>query len=344
MGGGIAATMKATRAASVEQLADSTAARLSALMRDGVTTVEIKSGYGLDGPTEHRQLHAANAAAAMHGVKLVKTFLGAHGVPPEYSGRADDYIDEVVLPTMERMHTRGLIDAVDAFCESIAFTPAQTSRIFTVAAALGLPVRLHGDQLSDQGCGELAAKHHALSCDHCEHTSEAGAKAMGSAGVVAVLLPASSLFMNEAQLPPVAAFRAAGVRMAVATNCNPGSSPCTSLLLAMQLACSRFRLSPEEALAGVTRHAAAALGRSDYVGTLEVGKAADLACWSCASPAQLSFHMGLNYLSAVFINGDEVAPVGETQLSARMSSRVPSSKPPNAGCPAAAPPKVLALD
>ena len=220
---------------------------------------------------------------------------------------------------------------MDAFCEGIGFTPAQTARVFDHAAALGVPRRLHGDQLTDQGCGELAAKHGALSCDHCEYTSAAGAKAMGAAGVVAVLLPASNLFTNEAQLPPVAAFRAEGVPMAVATNCNPGSSPCASLLMAVHLACSRFRMTPEEALAGVTRHAAAALGRAATIGTLEVrrhncylhtltrlcvvalhggmslqvGKAADLACWSCASPVELAYYMGLNPLVASYVDGKE---------------------------------------
>jgi len=336
-GGGIVATMAATRAASATQMAEGAAARLESLMRDGVTSLEIKSGYGLDGPTERRQLEAATLAAKAHGLKLARTYLGAHAVPPEYASCPDAYIDEVVLPTMEALHADGLIDAVDAFCESIAFSSEQTARIFAHAASLGLPLRLHGDQLSDMGCGSLAAEHRALSCDHCEHTSEEGVRAMARTGVVAVLLPACSVFMNEATLPPVAAFRKEGVRMAIATNCNPGSSPCASLLLAMQLACSRFRLSAEEAFAGVTRHAAAALGRQGSVGTLEVGKAADLTCWACTSPAELAYHMGLNLLVTSFIDGVEVQQPWPSRLSVRSADSAPplavASAPPSVPVP-----------
>jgi imidazolonepropionase len=199
----------------------------------------------------------------------------------------------------------GLVDAVDAFCESVGFSREQTDRVFKHAASLGLPVRLHGDQLSDGGGAALAASHGALSCDHCEHTGQAGVQAMAQAKTVAVLIPAGNLFMNDAKLPPVETFRAAGVPMAVATNCNPGSSPCCSLLTAINLACSRFRLTPEEGLLGVTRHAAAALGRSDSIGTLEVGKAADLAVWRARAPAELAYYMGLNQLEATYVDGEE---------------------------------------
>ena len=316
-GGGIAATVAGTRTASAESLAAEAAPRVASLMRDGVTTIEIKSGYGLDMATERRQLEAAAALGRLHGCRVVRTFLGAHGVPSEYKGRAATYIREVVLPTMGALHNDGLIDAVDAFCETIALDVKQTEAIFDHAKSLGLPLRLHGDQLSDMGCAALAARHGALSCDHCEHTSIEGAKAMGQAGTVAVLLPASNLFMNDSQLPPVGAFRAHGVRMAVATNCNPGSSPCSSLLLALHLACSRFRLTPEEALAGATRHAAAAVGRSETLGTIEVGKLADMACWACASPAELLYNMGgPSPLVASFIAGEMVYAVAPTQPAA----------------------------
>ena len=304
-GGGIVNTVSGTRSSSVEALAKAASPRIEQLMREGVTSLEIKSGYGLDVETERRQLLAAEAAASTHGFKLARTFLGAHAVPAEYKGRPDEYIDEVVLPAMDALHKEGHVDAVDAFCEGIGFTYEQTARVFKHAASLGLRCRLHGDQLSDGRCGELAAEYGALSCDHCEHMSAAGAKAMGEAGVVAVLLPASSVFINEAKLPPVADFRAEKVALAVATNCNPGSSPCPSLLLALHLACSRFRLTPEEAFAGVTRHAAAALGRQAEVGTLEVGKAADLAVWQCAHPRDIMYQMGYNPLVACFVDGKE---------------------------------------
>jgi imidazolonepropionase len=219
-----------------------------------------------------------------------------------------------VPPLCSQLHAKKLVDAVDAFCETIAFSPVQTSRVFDAAKLLGLPVRLHGDQLSDQGCGELAAKHGALSCDHCEHTSDVGARAMAESSVVAVLLPASNLFVNESKLPPVEAFRKAGVRMAVGTNCNPGSSPCTSLLMAMHLACSRFRMTPEEALAGVTRHAAAALGLDATIGTVEAGKAADLAIWSCQSPAELSYRIGMNPLIASYVGGKQLWQRGQSTM------------------------------
>lgn len=299
---------------------------MAALMRDGVTTIEIKSGYGLDQCTERRQLEAAGELGVTHGCKVVRTFLGAHSVPREFTGRADEYIEQVVGPTMAALHGGGLIDAVDAFCESIALSPAQTCHVFSQAGALGLPVRLHGDQLSDQGCAELAAKHGALSCDHCEHTSDAGAAAMGAAGTVAVLLPASNLFMNDASLPPVDAFRRAGVRIAIATNCNPGSSPCCSLLLALHLACSRFRLTPEEALLGATRHAAAAIGRLDTLGTLEVGKAADIACWSCRGPAELVYSMGLPHLVTSYVDGVETSIRGVHPKATAATPRSPSSR------------------
>jgi imidazolonepropionase len=295
-GGGIVSTMKATRALSEDELVVAALPRLDALIAEGVGTVEIKSGYGLTVEDELKMLRAARALDRQRRVRVVTSFLAAHAEPPEYRGRADAYLDEVVLPGMEVGHAEGLIDAVDGFCEGIAFSPAQIGRVFDHAKKLGLPVKLHAEQLSNLGGAKLAASYGALSADHLEHLDEAGARAMAAAGTVAVLLPGAFYFLREQQAPPVAALRAAGTRVAIATDCNPGSSPLTSLLLAMNMACTLFGLTPEEALAGVTRNAAAALGLADEIGTIETGKRAELAVWDVEDPAELSYRIGFNPL------------------------------------------------
>jgi len=291
-GGGIASTVAATRAASQAGLIAQSRPRLQALMAEGVTTVEIKSGYGLSLEHERKSLSAARALGQAHAVDVRTTFLGAHALPPEFAGQPDQYIDEV-LEMLPALHAEGLVDAVDAFCERIAFSTAQTQRVFAAALALGLPVKLHAEQLSDSGGAQLAAHFGALSCDHLEWLGEEGARAMRAAGSVAVLLPGAFYFLRDTRLPPVALLREHGVPMAVSTDCNPGSSPCTSLLLMLNMACTLFRLTPEEALAGVTRHAARALGLADR-GTLAAGQRADFVLWDVARPAQLCYAMGFN--------------------------------------------------
>ena len=291
-GGGIASTVKATRAASAEELQAQSVKRLRALLAEGVTTVEIKSGYGLALAQERKTMQVARALGLGQPVEVRTTFLGAHAIPPEFAGRVDDYVDEV-LHMLPLLHAEGLVDAVDAFCERIAFSPAQTERVFAAAQALGLPVKLHAEQLSDSGGAQLAARYGAISCDHLEWLSEAGAAAMAKAGSVAVLLPGAFYFLRETKLPPVDLLRAYGVPMAISTDCNPGSSPCTSLLLMLNMACTLFRLTPEEALAGVTRHAAQALGLPDR-GMIAPGLRADFVLWDVAHPAQLSYALGAN--------------------------------------------------
>ncbi len=295
-GGGIVATVEATRAASERELIGAARPRLGALMAEGVTTVEIKSGYGLELETELKQLRAARALGEELPVTVKTSFLGAHAVPPEFEGRSDDYMDAVIAMLPE-VKASGLADAVDGFCEGIGFSPAQTARLFEAARAAGLPVKLHADQLSDSGGAGLAARFGALSADHLEYTSQDGITAMAKSGTVAVLLPAAFYFLRETKAPPIEALRAARVPMALATDCNPGSAPMTSLLLVLNMACTLFRLTPEEALAGVTRHGARALGLGESHGTLEVGKAADLAVWNIAQPAELSYRMGFNPLA-----------------------------------------------
>ena len=291
-GGGIASTVKATRAASAEELQAQSIKRLRALLAEGVTTVEIKSGYGLALAQERKTMQVARALGQGQPVEVRTTFLGAHAIPPEFAGRVEDYVDEV-LHMLPLLHAEGLVDAVDAFCERIAFSPAQTERVFAAARALGLPVKLHAEQLSDSGGAQLAARYGAISCDHLEWLSEAGAAAMAKAGSVAVLLPGAFYFLGETKLPPVDLLRAYGVPMAISTDCNPGSSPCTSLLLMLNMACTLFRLTPEEALAGVTRHAAQALGLPDR-GMIAPGLRADFVLWDVAHPAQLSYALGAN--------------------------------------------------
>jgi len=308
-GGGIMATVRATRAASVDALVTQSAPRVLRLLAEGVTTLEIKSGYGLSLEGETAMLRAARAIGEQLPVRVATTFLGAHALPPEYAGRPDDYIDDLCTHMLPQLAHAGLVDAVDAFCERIGFTHAQTARVFTAAAALGLPVKLHAEQLSDQGGAALVAQFNGLSADHLEHVTQAGIDAMAAAGTVAVLLPGAFYFLRETVAPPVAALRAAGVPLALATDCNPGTSPLTSLLLAMNMACTLWRMTPAEALAGCTVHAARALGLQDRIGTLAVGKRADFALWDIERPADLAYAMGLNPCRLVVNGGVVRAPV-----------------------------------
>ena len=301
-GGGILSTMRATRAASEDALVTSALPRLDALIAEGATTVEVKSGYGLDRDTEIRMLRAARRLGEERPVSIASTFLGAHALPPEFAGDADAYIAmlcEALLPEIAEL---GLADAVDAFCEGIGFTPAQTERVFAAAARHGLPVKLHAEQLSNLHGAALAARHGALSADHLEHLDQAGVAAMAAAGTVATLLPGAYYFVRETTLPPVDLLRAARVPIALATDCNPGTSPLTSLLLVMNMGATLFRLTVAECLAGVTRNAALALGLADR-GTLEPGKRCDLAIWDVDRPAELVYRMGFNPLHARIWSG-----------------------------------------
>jgi imidazolonepropionase len=295
-GGGIVSTVAATRAASEDELIAQTLPRLDALIGEGVTTIEIKSGYGLDTATELRQLAAARALGARRQVAVRTTFLGAHALPVEADGNKERYVDLVCNEMLPAVARAGLADAVDAFMEGIAFSGAQTARVFRAARSLGLPVKLHADQLSNLGGAALAAEFGALSADHLEHADAAGAAAMARAGTSAVLLPGAYYFIRETQKPPVELFRKHGVRMALATDCNPGSSPLTSLLLAMNMAATLFRMTVDECLAGVTREGARALGLLAETGTLDVGKYGDLAIWEIGRPAELVYRMGFNPL------------------------------------------------
>ena len=300
-GGGIASTVRATRAASEEELFSIAQKKLKNWRNEGASVIEIKSGYGLDLDTELKMLRVARRLGETITVKT--TFLGAHALPEEYQGRADEYIGfvcDAVLPAAAR---ENLVDAVDAFCERIAFDVAQTTRVFEKARALGLPVKLHADQLSDLGGAALAARHGALSADHLEYSNETGIQAMKRAGTVAVLLPGAYYYLREKQLPPIDALRRHGVPIAIATDHNPGSSPLASPLLAMNLACTLFRLTPEEALGGITRNAALALGMRASHGTLETGKSADFVVWDIAAPAELAYAIGANPCVAVVRGG-----------------------------------------
>ena len=303
-GGGIVSTVTATRAATELELQAQSTPRLQALLAEGVTTLEIKSGYGLALEHERKTLRVARSLGNAHPVSVQTTFLGAHAVPPEFAGRTDDYVD-AVLHMLPLLHAEGLVDAVDAFCERIGFSVAQTERVFQAARGLGLPVKLHAEQLSDSGGAALAARYNAISCDHLEWLSEAGVQAMARAGTTAVLLPGAFYFLRETRLPPIAQLRSAGVPMAVSTDCNPGSSPCTSLLLMLNMACTLFRLTPEEALAGVTRQAARALGLKDR-GVLAAGLRADFVLWDVQSPAQLSYALGANPRIQTVFKGEVV--------------------------------------
>jgi imidazolonepropionase len=300
-GGGIMSTVRATRAASEDELMRQSLPRVRSLLAEGVTTLEIKSGYGLTLESEANMLRVARRIGRELPVGVATTFLGAHALPPEFAGRADDYITEVCA-MIAPLAAEGLADAVDAFCERIGFSHEQTERVFRAAREHGLPVKLHAEQLSDQRGAELVARYQGLSADHLEHLGEAGISAMAAAGTVAVLLPGAYYFLRDTTPPPVAALRAAGVPMAVATDCNPGTSPMTSLLLAMNMVCTLWRLTPLEALAGCTVHAARALGRDRQIGSLEVGKRADFALWRIARPADLSYAIGLNPCCGV-VNG-----------------------------------------
>ncbi|KJC39936.1 imidazolonepropionase [Bradyrhizobium sp. LTSP857] len=295
-GGGIVSTVAATRKASEDELVARALPRLDALIGEGATTVEIKSGYGLDTETEMRQLAAARSLGRQRPVAIRTSFLGAHALPPEADGDKDRYIDLVCKEMLPAIAKAGLADAVDAFMEGIAFSGEQTARVFETAKGLGLPVKLHADQLSNLGGAALAAKFSAVSADHLEHTDEVGAAAMAKAGTVAVLLPGAFYFIRETQKPPVEAFRKHGVPMALATDCNPGSSPLTSLLLAMNMGATLFRMTVAECLAGVTREGARALGLLGETGTLEAGKWCDLAIWDIERPAELAYRIGFNPL------------------------------------------------
>ncbi|PNU06891.1 imidazolonepropionase [Novosphingobium guangzhouense] len=301
-GGGIVSTMRATRAASEDDLVATALPRLDALIAEGATTVEVKSGYGLDAATEIRMLRAARRLGTERAVSIATTFLGAHALPPEYAEDADGYIALLCDEVLPQVAALGLADAVDAFCEGIGFSVEQTERMFAAAARHGLPVKLHAEQLSNLHGAALAARHGALSADHLEHLDEAGIAAMAASGTVATLLPGAYYFVRETKLPPVAALRAAGVRIALATDCNPGTSPLTSLLLTMNMGATLFRLTVGECLAGVTRNAARALGLSDR-GTLEAGKRCDLAIWDVERPAELIYRMGFNPLHARIWSG-----------------------------------------
>jgi imidazolonepropionase len=297
-GGGIVSTMNATRAATEAQLVASALPRLDALLAEGVTTIEIKSGYGLTLEHERKQLRAARELTRLRKVTVSATFLGAHALPPEFAGRADDYITEVCDRMLPTIAAEKLADAVDVFCEGIGFSPAQTRRVFEAARVHGLRVKLHAEQLSNLNGAALAASCNALSADHLEYLDEAGVVAMATAGTTAVLLPGAFYFVREKQPPPIELLRRHNVRIALATDCNPGTSPLTSLLLVMNMAATLFRMTVEECLVGVTRAAAHALGMSERTGTLEVGKSCDLAIWNIERPAELVYRMGFNPLHA----------------------------------------------
>ncbi len=305
-GGGILSTVNETRSASSDELANSAVVRLNSLAREGVATVEIKSGYGLDVENELKMLRVARSLAGSSGISTSTSFLGAHTVPAEFTGKADQYIEMLCEEALPRAVDEGLVDAVDAYCEGIAFSTDQIARLFETAQSLNLPVKLHADQLSDSGGAELAASFHALSADHLEYTSKEGVTALAAAGSVAVLLPGAFLTLGQAQLPPVDRLREEQVPIAVATDCNPGTSPVCSLRTAMNLATSLFKLTPEECLAGTTREAARALGLLHDRGTLETGKRADVAVWNIGHPRELTYWLGLNELSDLFIGGREI--------------------------------------
>lgn len=302
-GGGIVSTMRQTRAASEADLLASALPRADALIAEGVTTIEIKSGYGLTTEDEAKMLRAARALGEARDIRVLTTFLGAHALPPEFAGDPDGYVEHVCSVMLPAIAGEGLADAVDVFCEGIGFTAAQTERVFKAAASHDLPVKLHAEQLSNLHGAALAAKHGALSADHLEHIDPDGIAAMARAGTVATLLPGAYYFTRETKLPPIDDLRAAGVPIALATDCNPGTSPCTSILLVMNMAATLFRLTVDECLRGVTVNAARALGLADEIGTLEPGKACDLAIWNIERPAELVYRIGFNPLHQRIRNG-----------------------------------------
>ena len=301
-GGGIVSTVTATRNATEDQLLQDALRRVDVLIAEGVTTIEIKSGYGLDIETELRMLRVARAVMANRPIRVKTTFLGAHATPAEYAGRDDAYIDEVCIPALRAAHTEGLVDVVDGFCEGIAFNTAQIARVFDVAVELGLPVKLHAEQLSNLGGAKLAANYSGLSADHLEYLDEDGIKAMANAGTIAVILPGAFYTLRETQAPPIALLRKHGVPMAIATDVNPGSSPLNSLLLALNMGCTLFRMTPEEVLVGAMQNAAHALGLTD-VGMIKVGMHAELAVWDIKHPAELAYRIGFNPLHTRIFGG-----------------------------------------
>ena len=306
-GGGIASTVRATRAASEDELFASARQRVQALMRDGVTTIEVKSGYGLDLANERKMLRVARRLADELPLAVRATCLAAHALPPEYAGRPDDYIAHICDEMLPALAAEGLVDAVDAFCEHLAFSPAQVERLFIKACELGLPVKLHAEQLSSLHGSSLAARYQALSADHLEFMTEEDAIAMAAAGTVAVLLPGAFYFLRETQLPPMDALRRHGVKIALASDLNPGTSPGLSLRLMLNMGCTCFRMTPEEALAGVTVHAATALGLGDSHGSLEVGKVADFVAWQIERPADLAYWLGGDLPKRVVRKGNEIS-------------------------------------
>lgn len=299
-GGGIISTVKATRTATEDELVSAALTRVDAMLAEGVCVIEVKSGYGLDTETELRMLRAARAIAKQRPVRIVTSFLGAHAVPPEFKDRSDAYIDDVCIPALRTAHAEGLVDAVDGFCEGIAFSTTQMARVFDVAKSLGLRVKLHAEQLSNLGGAKLAASYGALSADHIEYLDEEGVAALAKSGATAVILPGAFYTLREKQVPPIELLRKHKVPMALSTDCNPGSSPMTSLLLAMNMGCTLFRMTPEEALLGATANAARALGLKDC-GTIEIGRRADFAIWNIEHAAELAYRIGFNPLhSRVF--------------------------------------------
>jgi imidazolonepropionase len=302
-GGGINSTVLATRGMSEAVLLALALARVDALLAEGATTIEVKSGYGLTIADELKMLRVARRIEQARPVRIVTSYLAAHAVPPEYAGRADAYVGEVILPGLEAAHAESLVDAVDGFCERIAFSPEQIELVFRKARGLGLPVKLHAEQLSNLGGAGLVARYGGLSADHLEYLDSTGVAAMARAGMVAVLLPGAFYTLRERQLPPIDALRTSGVPIAVATDCNPGSSPLTSLLLTMNMAATLFGLTVDECLAGTTRQAARALGLLNDTGTIEAGKSADLAIWDCGTPAELVYRIGFNPLHARIFKG-----------------------------------------
>lgn len=308
-GGGIASTVRATRAASEDELLASASQRVRALLRDGVTTIEIKSGYGLDLASERKMLRVIRRLGETLPATVRSTCLAAHALPPEYAGRSDAYIEHVCSEMLPALAREGLVDAVDAFCEHLAFSPAQVERVFITAQQLGLPVKLHAEQLSALAGSSLAARYQALSADHLEFMTLADAQAMAAAGTVAVLLPGAFYFLRETQLPPIQMLREQGVSMAIASDLNPGTSPALSLRLMLNMACTLFRLTPEEALAGVTLNAAKALGLGASHGSLEVGKVADFVAWQIAQPAELAYWLGGELSKRIIRHGRELIDV-----------------------------------
>lgn len=305
-GGGIASTVRATREASEEQLLASALKRIRCMLKDGVTTIEIKSGYGLDYSNERKMLRVIRQVAQTLPMTVKSTCLAAHALPPEYQDQSDAYIEHICTEMLPKLHQEGLVDAVDAFCEHLAFSPAQVERVFKVAQALNLPVKLHAEQLSSLGGSTLAARYHALSADHLEYMTEADAKAMAASGTVAVLLPGAFYFLRETKYPPLDSLQQHGVRIALSSDLNPGTSPALSLRLMLNMGSALFRLTPEQALAGVTTHAAYALGLQDTHGTLEQGKVADFIAWDIEHPSEIVYWLGGDLSKRIIQHGNEI--------------------------------------